>query len=80
MYFKVSMRRNPETKMISGYYRLCENYRDGHDSIRNRTVLAAGYLDNLSVEQKQSLCKRITDKVKNGEEVLFGEPDEQVEF
>lgn len=74
------MRRNPETNMISGYYRLCENYRDAHDNIRNRTILAAGFLDNLSVEQKQSLSKRITDMVKNGEEVLFGEPDGQVEF
>ena len=74
------MRRNPETKLISGYYRLCENYRDSHDNIRNRTILAAGFLDNLNVEQKQSLSVRITDMVKNGEEVLFGEPDRQVEF
>jgi len=74
------MRRNPETNLISGYYRLCENYRDTNDSIRNRTILSAGFLDNLNVEQKQSLSLRITDMVKNGEEVLFGEPDRQVEF
>ena len=79
MFFKISMRRNPETKLLSGYYRLCENYRDGKDRIRNQTILTVGFLDDLSIEQKQALSSRINDMVNNGEQRLFEEPDALVE-
>ena len=73
------MRRNPETKMLSGYYRLCENYRDAKDRVRNHTILALGFLDDLSGAQIEALSSRINEMVKHGEQKLFEESDKVVE-
>ncbi|MCE1169227.1 MAG: hypothetical protein LWX70_14140 [Sphingobacteriia bacterium] len=51
MYFKVSMRTNPETKVYSGYYRLVESYMNAQGRVCHRTILNAGYLDSLSTDQ-----------------------------
>ena len=41
MYFKVSMRTNPETGVYSGYYRLVESYRNCYNRVCHRTILNA---------------------------------------
>jgi len=64
MYFKVSMRTNPETKIYSGYYRLVESYRTNDDRVYHRTILNAGYLDELSTDQLNLIQKILTAKVK----------------
>jgi len=65
MYFKVSMRTNPETKIYGGYYRLVESYRNQDNRVCHHTVLNAGYLDDFSVEQLNLIQKILTIKVKN---------------
>ena len=47
MYFKISMRTNPQTGVYSGYYRLIESYRNSQDKVHQRTVLNAGHLGNV---------------------------------
>ena len=74
MYFKVSMRTNPETGIYSGYYRLVESYRNYDDRVCHRTILNAGYLDGLTTGQLNLIQKILTTKVKNYDKPLFELP------
>ena len=68
------MRTNPETGQYSGYYRLVESYRDFRDKICHRTILNAGYLDELTSDQLNLIQKILTEKVKNTDNPLFVVP------
>jgi len=74
MYFKVSMRTNPATGAYSGYYRLVESYRNYDDRVCHRTILNAGYLDELSTGQLNLIQKILTAKVNNHGQSLFELP------
>jgi hypothetical protein len=74
MYFKVSMRTNPTTGKYSGYYRLVESYRNHRDRVCHRTILNAGYLDELSTDQLNLIQKILTAKVANYDKPLFELP------
>lgn len=74
MYFKVSMRTNPQTGVYSGYYRLVESYRDHQDRVCHRTILNAGYLDNLTTDQLNLIQKILTAKVNQAGKPLFDLP------
>ena len=74
MYFRSSIRRNPETKMLSGYYRLLESYRNHNGNVCHRTLLSAGFLDELSTEQRNLIQRILTDKFNNIGFLLFEVP------
>jgi len=74
MYFKVSMRTNPATGVYSGYYRLVESYRNHSDRVCHRTMLNAGYLDELTTDQLNLIQKILTAKVANHDNALFELP------
>lgn len=74
MYFRISMRKNPETKELSGYYRLLESYRNHHGQTCQRTMLSAGFLDELNADQLNSIQKILTAKVANLDNPLFELP------
>lgn len=74
MYFKVSMRTNPATGRYCGYYRLVESYRDDRDRVCHRTILNAGYLDDLNTDQLNLIQKILTAKVANHDNPLFELP------
>ena len=74
MYFKVSMRTNPKTDRYSGYYRLVESYRNHQDKVCHRTILNAGYLDELSTDQLNLIQKILTAKVSSCDKPLFDLP------
>jgi len=74
MYFKVSMRKNPETGIYSGYYRLVESYRNHNDRVCHRTILNAGYLDELTTDQLNIIQKILTTKANNNDQSLFELP------
>src|SRR5208283_1067700 len=74
MYFKVSMRTNPETGIYSGYYWLVESYRNQFDRVCHRTILNAGYLDELTIDQRILIQKILTTKVSNTNQPLFESP------
>ena len=74
MYFKVSMRKNPETGIYSGYYRLVESYRNYKDRVCHRTILNAGYLDELNTDQLNLIQKILTSKASNHDQPLFELP------
>jgi len=68
------MRKNPETKELSGYYRLLESYRNHNGQACHRTMLSAGFLDELSAEQLNAIQKILTAKVANLGNPLFELP------
>jgi len=68
------MRTNPETGRYSGYYRLVESYRNNCDRVCHRTILNAGYLDELNTDQLNLIQKILTTKVNNPESPLFELP------
>lgn len=68
------MRKNPETKQLSGYYRLLESYRNHHGQACHRTMLSAGFLDELNAEQLNAIQKILTAKVANLDNSLFELP------
>ena len=70
MYSKVSMRTNPRTDRYSGYYRLVESYRDSNDRICHRTMLNAGYPDELNTDQLNLIQKILTAKVASPDQPL----------
>ncbi|MDP4271940.1 MAG: IS1634 family transposase [Bacteroidota bacterium] len=74
MYFKVSMRTNPETGVYGGYYRLVESYRNQFDRVCHHTILNAGYLDELDTDQLNLIQKILTAKVNNPGKPLFELP------
>jgi hypothetical protein len=74
MYFKVSMRTNPATGRYCGYYRLVESYRNHSDRVCHRTMLNAGYLDELTTDQLNLIQKILTAKVANHDNALFELP------
>ena len=74
MYFKVSMRTNPATGRYCGYYRLVESYRNYCDRVCHRTILNAGYLDELNTGQLNLIQKILTAKVNNQDKPLFDLP------
>lgn len=74
MYFKCSIRRNPETEAISGYYRLVESYRNSDDRICHRTILNVGFMEDTTVEQRHKIQVRLNDKHEMKESV-FNEAD-----
>ena len=74
MYFKVSMRTNPATGVYCGYYRLVESYRNHSDRVCHRTMLNAGYLDELTTYQLNLIQKILTAKVANHGNTLFKLP------
>ena len=68
------MRTNPATGVYSGYYRLVESYRNTDDRVCHRTILNAGYLDELTTDQLNLIQKILTSKVKNHDNPLFELP------
>lgn len=65
------MRTNPETGIYSGYYRLVESYRNDNDRVCHRTILNAGYLDELNTDQLNLIQKILTAKVSDHDQPLF---------
>lgn len=68
------MRKNPETKELSGYYRLLESYRNHAGRACHRTILSVGFLDELSFDRLNAIQKILTAKVANPGNPLFELP------
>ena len=68
------MRTNPETGIYSGYYRLVESYRNHCDRVCHRTILNAGYLDELTTDQLNLIRKILTAKASNHDNPSFELP------
>lgn len=74
MYFKSSMRYNPELKTSCGYYRLVESYRNIDDRICHRTLLNIGFISYLQPEQLNRIQKHLSLRAE-GKISIFEEED-----
>jgi len=79
MFFKTNIKYNPDTKAHETYYRLVESFRDIYGSVRNRTIVNAGFIDHLSAEKLISIQSILSDKIKGIETIEF-EKDEEINF
>ena len=68
------MRKNPETGILSGYYRLVESYRNENDRVCHRTILNVGFLDDLNIEQMRMVQEILTNKTNANNPALFQLP------
>jgi hypothetical protein len=76
MYFKISMRKNPATYQMEGYYRLVESYLNEYGRVCHRTILNVGFWDGIVVEKLNKIQKLLTDRV-SGKISLFEEKDQK---
>lgn len=65
------MRTNPQTGIYSGYYRLVESYRNENGRVCHRTMLNAGYLDELNTDQLNLIQKLVSEKAAHCNDPLF---------
>lgn len=65
------MRTNPQTGIYSGYYRLVESYRNENGRVCHRTMLNAGYLDELNTNQRNLIQRLVTEKATHCNDPLF---------
>lgn len=73
MYFKNSMRQNPATGKLCGYYRLVESYRNMDDRVCHRTLLHIGFTE-LTADQMVQIQKALNDRAE-GRANLFASED-----
>ena len=78
MYFRASMRHNPKTGELSGYYRLVESYRNAENRICHRTMLAVGFLDEVNAAQLNKIQKGLNLRVEGLDNTLFPEEPDPV--
>jgi transposase len=79
MYFKITLRKNPGTNSLCGYYRLVESYRNVENRICHRTILNVGFLDHVNPEQLNKIQKLLTQRAE-GKISLFREGDPEVQM
>lgn len=77
MYFKMSLRKNPETQELSGYYRLVESYRNAENRICHRTILNVGFIDHILPDQLNNIQRHLTHRAE-GKISMFEEQDIEV--
>lgn len=79
MYFKSSIRKNPATGKMAGYYRLIESYRNFEGRICHRTILNVGFMDESRLRRDQLLKiqQQLTDRYEQ-RQMIFEEDDRVV--
>lgn len=75
MYFKSTIRKHPETGILSGYYRLVESYRNADNRICHRTILNVGFMEDTTPEQLNKIQKLLTEKYEHKESLFEVEED-----
>jgi Transposase DDE domain len=75
MYFKFSVRTNPNTKRIDNYYRLVESYRNETGRVCHRTILNIGFIDDEITIEQLNLVARILTDMHQGKQSLFPQVD-----
>lgn len=65
------MRRNPKTGELSGYYRLVESYRDMNGRVCHRTMVTAGFLDELNSDHLNQIQNGLNLRVEGLDNQLF---------
>lgn len=78
MYFKVSMRKDPNSGKLSGYYRLVESYRNADNRVCHRTILNVGFLDDITPVQLNKIQKQLTQRYEQKQSAFKDVDDDPV--
>jgi len=70
MFFKTQTRVNPQTGKPSIYYRLVENYRNVLGEVRQRNILSAGFMDDITPEELWAVADGLNARY-SGDQTLF---------
>ena len=76
VYFKFSIRTNPATGSLTGYYRLVESYRNADNRVCQKTILTVGFMEDTNHKQRVRLQELLSDRYV-GIHRMF-EPDDDV--
>jgi len=72
MFFKTTSRIDPQTREMSIYYRLVENYRNILGDTRQRTVLTVGRMEGIKAKDLWAIADGLN-ALYRGEQRLFSE-------
>jgi transposase len=72
MFFKTASRIDPQTREMSIYYRLVENYRNVLGDTRQRTILSIGRMEGISPKELWAIADGLNAQYR-GEQRLFQE-------
>jgi tRNA U34 5-carboxymethylaminomethyl modifying enzyme MnmG/GidA len=75
LYFKGTIRKHPETGILSSYYRLLESYRNADNRICHRTILNIGFMEDATPEQLNKIQKQLTEKYEHKQSLFVAEED-----
>lgn len=75
MYFKSSLRKHPQTGILSGYYRLVESYRNAENRVCHQTILNIGFIDDATPEQLNKIQKQLNDKYEQKQPLFEQQED-----
>ena len=63
MFFKTHSRIDPQTGRLSIYYRLVENSRNAVGGVSQRSIMAVGFMDDVSTEELHRIADRLNDRI-----------------
>jgi transposase len=63
MFFKTHSRINPQTGELSIYYRLVENNRNALGGISQRSIMAVGFMDDVTTKELHLIADCLNDRV-----------------
>ena len=72
MFFKTASRIDPQTREMSIYYRLVENYRNVLGDTRQRTILSIGRMEGIKPKELWAIADGLNGLYR-GEQRLFSE-------
>jgi transposase len=78
VYFKFSLRKHPQTKKLSGYYRLVESYRNADNRVCHRTILNVGFMDDVTSDQLNKIQKQLTERYERKQTLFEREQDDPI--
>ncbi len=76
MYFKFSLRKHPQTRKLSGYYRLVESYRNADNRVCHRTILNVGFMEDVTPDQLNKIQKQLMERYERKQTLFEQGPDE----
>jgi transposase len=75
MFIKAVQKRKAGTKDNPMYFRLCESYRESHGKVKQRMIMALGYMEDLPRwSDKQELCRCLNDMVLRHQRPMCDNP------
>jgi transposase len=74
MFFKTHSRINPDTGQLSIYYRLVENHRNALGGISQRSIMAVGFMDDVSTAELHLIADCLNDRISGSSRLIVDSP------